>query len=68
MNLFKKRVLRLINVFMRYCENRKRIIYSKTPDISVDSDFCANLKHDIILNLDEDNCAQKLSNRSEKRR
>ena len=42
-------------MFMRFCENRKRIIYSETPDISVDSDFCANLKYDIILNLNEDN-------------
>ena len=27
----KKRILRLIKVFTRYYENRKRIIYSKTP-------------------------------------
>ena len=31
-NLFKKRILILIKVFTRYCENRKRIIYSETPD------------------------------------
>ena len=32
MNLFKKRVLILIKVFTRYCENRKRTIYSETPN------------------------------------
>ena len=32
MNLFKKGFLRLIKVFTRYCENRKRAIYSETPD------------------------------------
>ena len=31
-NLFKKRVLILIKVFTRYCENRKRIIDAETPD------------------------------------
>ena len=33
MNLFKKRVLRLIKVFTRYCESRKKIIYSETLSI-----------------------------------
>ena len=31
MNLFKKRVLKLIKMFTRYCENRKKVIYSETP-------------------------------------
>ena len=30
MSLFKKRVLRLIKVFTRYCENIQRTIYSET--------------------------------------
>ena len=30
---FLKRVLRSVKIFTRYCENRKRIIYSKIPDI-----------------------------------
>ena len=31
-----RRVLRLIKMFTRYCDNRKRIIYSETPDNIVD--------------------------------
>ena len=33
MNLFKKRILILIKVLTRCCENRKRAIYSETPVI-----------------------------------
>ena len=32
-SFFGKRVLRLIEMFSRYCENRKRIIYSETSDM-----------------------------------
>ena len=35
MNFFKRRVLRLIKMFRRFCDNRKRIIYSEISDVSL---------------------------------
>ena len=49
MNIFKKRVLILIKVFTRYCENRKRAIYSETPVSPIESFRWAKFRNTILL-------------------